>query len=54
MESWEVRENLGALDWAMSADDRKIIGDYGLEVAKLVADWDTLFEKDHPMLKINW
>ncbi len=49
----EQLENLGALGWELSAEDRKTIGDIGLEIAKLVADWDTLFEKDHPMLKLK-
>lgn len=49
----EQLENLGALGWELSAEDHKTIGDIGLEVAKLVADWDTLFEKDHPMLKLK-
>lgn len=49
----EQIENLGALGWELSAEDRKTIGDIGLRVAKLVEDWDTLFEKDHPMLKLK-
>ena len=49
----QEEENLGALGWELSAEDRKAIGDIGLDVAKLVADWDTLFEKDHPMLKLK-
>ncbi len=51
--SAEEEENLGALGWELSAEDRKTIGDIGLEVAKLVADWDTLFEKHHPMLELR-
>lgn len=49
----QEEENLGALGWELSAEDRKAIGDIGLEVAKLVADWDTLFAKDHPALKLK-
>ena len=49
----QEEENLGALGWELSVEDRKAIGDIGLDVAKLVADWDTLFEKDHPMLKLK-
>ncbi len=49
----QEEENLGALGWELSAEDRKAIGEIGLSVAKLVADWDTLFEKDHPMLKLK-
>lgn len=49
----EYMENLGALDWQMSEEDRKAIGDIGLTVADMVADWDTLFGKDHPMLKLK-
>ena len=49
----QEEENLGALGWELSEEDRKAIGNIGLDVAKLVADWDTLFEKDHPMLKLK-
>lgn len=49
----EEAENLGGLGWEMTAEDRKAIGDIGMEVASLVADWDTLFAKDHPMLKLK-
>ncbi|MBE6935633.1 MAG: aldo/keto reductase [Ruminococcaceae bacterium] len=49
----QQQENLGALGWELSAEDYKAIGDIGLDVAKLVADWDTLFEKDHPALKFE-
>lgn len=49
----ELLENLGALGWELTPEDRKSIGDIGLEVAAMVADWDTLFEKDHPALKLK-
>ena len=49
----EEQENLGALGWELSAEDYKEVGDIGLEIAKMVADWDTLFGKDHPALKLK-
>lgn len=49
----QQEENLGAMGWELSAEDRKTIGDIGLDVAKMVADWDTLFAKDHAMLKLK-
>ena len=49
----EEKENLGALGWELSAEDRKEIGDIGMEVAKLVADWDTLFAKKHPAIVLD-
>ncbi|MBQ3879854.1 MAG: aldo/keto reductase [Oscillospiraceae bacterium] len=49
----EYEENLGALDWELSPEDRKAIGDIGMEIADMVGDWDTLFGKDHPMLKLK-
>lgn len=48
----ESKENLGAFGWKLSDEDYKAMGDIGLEIADLIADWNTLFRKDHPNLKL--
>jgi aryl-alcohol dehydrogenase-like predicted oxidoreductase len=50
----EITEDIGGIGWQLSPEDRKAIGDIGMEIASTVSDWDTLFQKDHPMLKVTW
>lgn len=49
----QVAENLGAVDWRLSEEDRKYIGDISMEVAKTVIDWDTMYQKDDQRLIMN-
>ncbi len=49
----QMTENLGAVGWALSDNDRRLAGDIGMEVAALVADWDTMYARHDGRLLIK-
>lgn len=49
----QIMENLGAVDWKMSDEDYKYIGDISMKVAETISDWDTMYEKDDKRLIMN-
>jgi len=49
----QMTENLGAVGWALSESDRRLAGDIGMEIAALVADWDTMYARRDGRLRIK-
>jgi aryl-alcohol dehydrogenase-like predicted oxidoreductase len=49
----QMAENLGAVGWALSEADRQQIGDFGMQVASLVAEWDTMYARRDDRLRMN-
>ncbi|MFO7637334.1 MAG: aldo/keto reductase [Clostridia bacterium] len=49
----QVLENVGACGFSLSGVDRQIIGDLGMEVAGMVADWDTMYRKNDERLVLK-
>jgi len=49
----QVLENIKATNWKLEKDDFEKIGNICMEVANMVADWDTMYQKDDKRLYIK-
>lgn len=49
----QMAENLGAVGWLLSDTDNQLAGDIGMEIAGLVADWDTMYARRDDRLLID-
>lgn len=48
----QVKENLPAVGWKMNKEDFARIGEIGMDVARDVMDWDSMYEKNDIRIKL--